>query len=117
MRRTIGGFLLRLTRNPSLHLRVRYARLAPFVPRIESGQPFFFKSLLPARNRRRGRLERGHDLAVRLSVPQRQYQPRPKNVTRRQRPRARPLVQLTPLFVTHFQHKPIPSHDYLTDQL
>ena len=43
MSRTIRGFLFRLARNPGLHLRVRYARMAPFVSRIEPGQPFFFK--------------------------------------------------------------------------
>ena len=65
---TITGFLLCLPRDPGLHFRIGYARLAAFVSWIESGDAFLLKPPLPSRNRRRCGLQRGHDLTVCLSV-------------------------------------------------
>ena len=39
MRRTIGGLLLRFTRNLGLHRRISHARLTAFVARIEPSDP------------------------------------------------------------------------------
>ena len=99
MRRAVGRFLLSLSRDSRLHLGVRHPWLTAFVARIETGHSFLFKTPLPTGDRRRRGLQGFHDLAVSLTIGQRQDQTCPEHITGGQRPRLRPLAQLAPLFI------------------